>query len=238
LSHDAYIHLAPLGAAAHADRERELLPQLAPAEQIRYRGFGADVRRQAWLAGRELLLAALLHVQGAAEPAALLTEAHGGVRYARGGWHLNLSHSGGWLAAAVASVPVGIDIERLRPRAVAAQTARVFCPREAERLALEPDPLPSFWRLWTLKEAACKAAGLTVWDALRRVCFDLETERCEVTPPVPAGPWRFIYGSFASDWRLALALRTGGRPDAACWRREGAGWARMELSDPGVVAAG
>lgn len=235
MAQHADIHLAALDASAHVERERELLPRLAPVEQERYRGFSAETRRQTWLAGRELLLAAIAHKHGAVHPVLLRTEAYGGVSYGHDGVHLNLSHSGEWLAAAVAEAPVGIDIERLRPRAVTAQAARVFCPKEAARLAQEAEPLPLFYRLWTLKEAACKAAGLTIWDALHQVCFDLEAGRCHLQPPFPAGPWHFIYGGFAPDWRLALALR-GGDPALTCWRREGKTWMRIELSQPGSVA--
>ena len=235
MAQHAHIHLAPMDAAAHMERERRLLPRLAAAEQARYRSFSAELRRQTWLAGRELLLATLEHSRGTADPALLLTAEHGGVHYAGGDLHLNLSHSGEWLAAAAADLPVGIDIERLRPRAVAAQAARVFCPEEAERLAREADPLPLFYRLWTLKEAACKAAGLTIWDALHRVCLDLETGRCRLEPPFQAGPWHFIYGDFAPDWRLGLALQGGDRA-VTCWRQEGGGWTRMDLAHSGSVA--
>ena len=231
----ADLYLAPLDAAAHAARERTLLPQLAATEQARYRTFSAESRRQTWLAGRELLLAAVARLHGEAEPALLLTQGHGGVAYGDGRMHLNLSHSGGWLAAAVAHVPVGVDIERLRPRAVTSQAARVFCPAEALRLAEEADPVPLFYRLWTLKEAACKAAGLTIWDALHQICFDLETGRSSRAPAFPPGPWHFMYGDFAPGWRLALAFR-GGYPEVTCWRREGAEWSQLALSGAGIVA--
>lgn len=231
----ADIHLAALDTVAHAAREQRLLPRLAATEQLRYRGFSTEARRQTWLAGRELLLAALHHARGEADPALLLTGEHGGVCYAQGRVHLNLSHSGAWLAAAVADVPVGIDIERVRPRAVTDQAARVFCPREAEHLARDADPLPLFYRLWTLKEAACKAAGLSIWDALHRACFDLEAGTCSLVPPFPAGPWQFIYGDFAPDWRLALACH-GGDAESTCWRREATDWIRVELSGRGIVA--
>lgn len=233
----ADVHLAPLDTTAHADREQRLLPRLAAAEQARYRAFSAETRRQTWLAGRELLLAVLVRAQGEADPALLLTAEHGGVRYGDGRVHLNLSHSGEWLAAAAASVPVGIDIERLRPRAVTGQAAKVFCPKEAAHLAQEADPLPLFYRLWTLKEAACKAAGLSIWDALHRACFDLEAGRGRLAPPFPKGPWHFWYGDFAPGWRLAVGLC--GASDAselACWSRDGAAWNRLELSGAGAVA--
>ena len=229
------IHLAALDTVAHAAREQRLVPQLAAAEQARYRSFGAEARRRTWLAGRELLLAAVAHLDGGLEPALLLTEEHGGVRYGDGRIHVNLSHSGEWLAAAVAAAPVGVDIERLRPRAAVAQAARVFCPGEAARLAEEADPLPLFYRLWTLKEAACKAAGLTIWDALHRVCFDLEADRCILAPSFPPGPWHFVYGDFAPGWRLALALR-GEIHEVNCWRHERGGLTQMALMDGGVVA--
>ena len=235
----AHIHLAPLDTASHAERETTLLPRLAAAEQARYREFSAETRRHTWLAGRELLLAALAHTQGDADPARLLTAEHGGVRYSEAQVHLNLSHSGAWLAAAVADLSVGIDIERLRPRGMVAQAARVFCAREVQHLAGEIDPLPRFYRLWTLKEAACKAVGLTVWDALRRACFDLDVGRCHLSPPFPAGSWHFVYGDFAADWCLALALHgADDAPEVACWHRDGAAWRRMALSDPGTVAGG
>lgn len=230
------IHLAPLEETSHAERERGLLPQLAPAEQARYRAFGAEVRRRTWLAGRELLLQALAHACGEAEPSLLLTAPQGGVCYADSPLHLNLSHSGTWLAAAVAPVPVGVDIERLRPRAVATQAARLFCPNETGRLAADPDSLATFYRLWTLKEAACKAVGLSVWDALHNACFDLETGHCTLTPPFPRGPWRLIYATFATDWYLAVALRAA-ECELSCWRRERGGWISVTMSGTGVVAA-
>jgi 4'-phosphopantetheinyl transferase len=224
---------------AHGARERELLPRLAPQEQARYRAFGAEARRRFWLAGRELLCTAVARLAGEVDAAALLTEDHGGVRYAKHGLHLNLSHSGDWFAAACATSPVGIDIEQVRPRAVTTQAERVFCAGEAEALERGADPLTGFYRLWTLKEAACKAAGLTMWDALQHVCFDLGTSACRLTPPFPAEAWHFMHGSFAPAWRLALAQRgSAAAPRIACWRRNGTHWNRAELSDLAYVAGG
>ncbi len=229
LDHDTHILLCEIDAGRHAARERELLPRLAPREQARYRAFEAEPRRRSWLAGRELLCAAVTRALGAVDAAALLTEESGGVAYAAGGVHLNLSHSGDRFAAACAPTPVGIDIERVRPRAVTTQPERVFCAGEAAALERDTDPLTGFYRLWTLKEAACKAAGLTVWDSLRHVCFDLDAGRCRLSPPFPGGDWHFLQGSFAPAWQLALATR-GAVPQVRCWRRDGAGWEHIELA--------
>ena len=237
MAHDADIFISELDPSAHAARERELLPQLAPEEQARYRAFSALARRRSWLAGRELLLKALTRTLGAVDATALLTDATGGVRHARGEVFLNLSHSGDLLAAAVAKVPVGVDIERLRPRAVTAQAARMFCATEMPHFEAQSDPLLAFYRLWTLKEAACKAAGLTVWDALRHVCFDLDASRCRLSAPFPPGPWRFMHAGLEPDWRLALAWRGDGDISrVSCWRHRGGGWVEQPLQHVAFVA--
>jgi phosphopantetheinyl transferase len=238
LDQDADIFLAGLDPGTHVVRERELLPRLAPEEQARYHSFSAEPRRHTWLAGRELLLAALAHRAGEPDAAALLTEASGGVRYAGGRVYLNLSHSGEWLAAAVSRVPVGIDIERLRPRAVAAQVERIFCEDETRWLKRQAEPLLAFYTLWTLKEAACKAAGLTIWDALRSACFDPESGRCSLSPPFPTGDWCFLHASFQPGWRLALALYgLAGTPRVGYLRRSDERWEESPLPDAARVTA-
>jgi phosphopantetheinyl transferase len=239
LTHDTQILLSEMDPGAHGTRERALLPRLATQEQARYRAFGAEARQRSWLAGRELLCAAVARVAGEVDAAALLTQDHGGVGYAEGGLHLNLSHSGDWLAAACATSPVGVDIERVRPRAVTGQAARVFCAGEAKALERDPDPLTGFYRLWTLKEAACKAAGLTMWDSLRHACFDLGAGACRLTPPFPAGAWHFMHGSFAPAWRLALAQHgSAAAPRISCWQRSAGTWICAELSDTAYLAGG
>lgn len=219
-----------LDATGHAERERRLLPRLHAEEQARYRGFGAAARQESWLAGRELLLAALGQELDEVDAAALRTAGSGGIRYDSATIHLNLSHSGALLAAAVAPRPVGIDIERVRPRTVAAQVERVFCPVEAQafsRLSNEAR-LQRFFQLWTLKEAACKAAGLSIWDGLGGACFDLDTGRCRLSPPFPAGPWRLLHGGFDTGWRLAVAVRDASL-ELSC-RRGGPGtWHELRL---------
>ena len=84
--------------------------------------------------------------------------------------HVSLSHRLGWVAAAVAGVPVGVDLECERPaRSDAAERAA---------LMLAPDEIPAWQALpiderdaallarWTAKEAWFKASptGSAPWD--------------------------------------------------------------------------
>jgi len=221
----------PLDPAGHAGRERTLLPRLAAAEQARYATFAAPQRRVTWLAGRALLLALLERSQGHADPLRLITAESGGVAYAPD-IHLNLSHSGERLLAALAPVPVGVDLERVRPRAAAGEAARLFCPTEAVTLAAleEPARLTAFYRLWTLKESACKAAGLSVWDGLRHACFDLATREAQLSPPFPSGNWGFLQAALSLDWPWALAWQ-GGAAEVEHRHLSAGGWEDVPLAD-------
>ena len=75
---------------------------------------------------------------------------------------LSLSHSGDWLAIALATVPVGIDVELpRRQRDLHALARFTFSPEEVARLDGLEDAAYSgaFHRLWTLKEARGKRLG-------------------------------------------------------------------------------
>lgn len=224
--------LTELDTAGHAERQAMVLPRLHVEEQARYHGFAAEARRHAWLAGRALLLAALEQATGDIDAGALRTAASGGVVYAAAPLYLNLSHSGTLLAAAVSSRPVGVDIERVRPRNVVTQADRVFCAGEARALDALQDAarLERFFQLWTLKEAACKAAELSIWDGLSNACFDLDAGTCRFAPPFPTGPWRLMQGGFDTDWRLAVAVRSESL-DLSC-RRVNAGVWHDQTLDP------
>lgn len=233
------LSFADFKEAEHARRECELLPRLHAAEQARYHGFRHLRRRRIWLAGRELLLAALACQLSYVEVAALRTDASGAVRYGRGNLHLSLSHSGEVLAAALADVPIGVDVERPRPRACIAQAGRLFAPAEARYLrALVPAARPAkFYSLWTLKEAFAKAAGISIWDALRNAEFDLQAQRLRLSVPLAKHAWNCVHAEIMQACQVALVAQSRGRPlKLECWRRMTAGeWTLESLIAPAAL---
>lgn len=75
----------------------------------------------------------------------------------------NMSHSGSWLAVAVAIHPVGVDLEiaSSRPRPWLKLAERFFTATETLWLQNQPDAEHAnlFLQMWTQKEATLKAVG-------------------------------------------------------------------------------
>ena len=226
--------------ASIATAEASLLPRLHPAEQARYRGFGHADRRRSWLAGRALMLAALERVCDRVDAAALRTAGSGGVQYADGAWYLNLSHSRGLVGVALAAVPVGLDIEWPRPRLAVDAAERVYTPDESRELAALPPEqrLDAFYTFWTLKEAACKALGLQLWQGLRHARYDLAGGRFFPESPFPTGGWVCLHARLQDGARLALAARTAPPLELECLRLAApGGWNKETLVQPAWVYA-
>jgi 4'-phosphopantetheinyl transferase len=221
LNSNAQIMLMDRALYAGTDLEQIVLPQLHADEQARYRAFTNLERRRNWLAGRALLLAALQHELGEVDPAALRTRPEGGVCYGAAGINLNLSHSGDWFAVALSRNPVGIDIEWPRPRKLIENVADYFAEEEVVYLQALPEAQrqQAFYRFWTLKEAACKSVGLSLWQTLRHTVIDLASRRVVCAPPFPAGSWSFLSARLEPGWCLAIAIHGVSRAiDANCRR--------------------
>lgn len=75
-------------------------------------------------------------------------------------FHFNVSHSGQWVICAAHHLPVGIDVEHIKP--VDFDIAKRFFTEDEYSDLLNMDSslrLPYFYELWTLKESYIKAVG-------------------------------------------------------------------------------
>ena len=149
--------IGPLAAAADG------LPAAvwSPAEQARLDRITSAKRRAEFLAGRWLMRRLLAATHGGEPARWMLSAPEDGPPSCSElpGLHLGLSHSGDWVAAAVSTAPVGIDLETPgRPRDVLALADAVCGDAERERLrALDGVARDEAFRvLWTLKEAWLK----------------------------------------------------------------------------------
>ncbi len=82
------------------------------------------------------------------------------------GLHFNISHSGDCFAMAFDAAPIGIDVERVRPRArLEALAARIMCPAQLAAFRERGCPLDEFYCCWCAAEALVKQAGGSIWQA-------------------------------------------------------------------------
>lgn len=122
--------------------------------------------------------------------------------------NFNLSHSGQWGLVGVSRLPIGVDVERLRPINGLDLARRFFAKREAENLdskelagVPEREHRAAFYACWTRKEAVVKAIGLGLSFPLDKFSVTL--------PPDPPAVEEFAHdGVVASDWTL-LHLEPG-----------------------------
>lgn len=183
----AGVHLWRLSLDAHGDEWRErLMPILSADERLRAAQLRFDVHRRRYVvcrAGLRMLIARYLetspqeirfeygpHGKPALPPPAAL--------------QFNVSHCDDIaLVAVTRDDPVGIDVERVNPAADHLAIAKYcFTPGELSMLGeLSPaDRVAAFCRLWTHREAICKAAGVGVAGLTPSAAFDELAAGCIV----------------------------------------------------------
>lgn len=109
----------------------------------------------------------------------------------------SISHSGGLaLCALSGDGPVGVDVERVRPRKAGLFD---YALSPAERAAFD-GTWEDFYRLWTLKESWCKREDIPLYPP----------RRLEMPPPCP-------YESYSGEgWRAAVCC-SGPVPREIVW---------------------
>lgn len=196
-------------------------PLLAVEERERAAKISREPARRHFVLTRGLLRAVLSRY---------LRVSPGGLAFARGqhgkprlagsepdrGLVFNVSHTHHRMVVALAfDLRLGIDIERWRPLGDAAGlAARCFAPDELSYWNQLPEAqrLPELFRLWTLKEALCKAVGRGLGLGMQRCVFDCSSQPPRLidwpdTDSIPVPKWFFreleglrdMSGTIASD---------------------------------------
>ncbi|MBW1604377.1 4'-phosphopantetheinyl transferase superfamily protein [Streptomyces sp. JJ66] len=157
------------------ERHREAAARLAPDlldahEHERVTRFFHDQDRDLYRTSHvalRLLLAAHLALPPAEIPFTRLPcpgcgDPHGRPAVTGAAVHHSLSHTGGLAVIALATTPVGVDVERLPSIDTVTTTARSLHPRETTELAATPpaEAPAAFARAWTRKEAYLKGLGI------------------------------------------------------------------------------
>lgn len=84
--------------------------------------------------------------------------------------HFNISHSGRWLAVALAQKAIGIDIEKIQqPFSLHAVMQDYFSSAERDFVTQSQNPLSSFFKIWTRKEALIKAMDHAIDEDIRHL---------------------------------------------------------------------
>ncbi|MFF8377908.1 4'-phosphopantetheinyl transferase family protein [Streptomyces sp. NPDC015661] len=156
---------------AHQDTVSRYAPLVLATEELaRAEEFRRSGDRATYLCahvGLRRLLGAHLDiapraVSVARAPCPCCGEPHGRPVLPDGRLHFSLSHCEGLSLIAVATSPVGVDIERVPAPHTVAEASEVLHPAEAAELAaLTPALRPAaFARVWTRKEAYLKGLGV------------------------------------------------------------------------------
>lgn len=142
---------------------------LTDDELTRYQAISSSQRRQQFLAGHYLIrkMASRLYANTVEDWIYCVDDNNlRGVKCRQAGipeLHVSLSHSGDWIAAAISTSAIGIDIETYsKQRDFIAIASHVFSESETNLLkSLTPDQLnQQFYLYWTLKESVAKQYGV------------------------------------------------------------------------------
>ncbi|WP_405571493.1 4'-phosphopantetheinyl transferase superfamily protein [Streptomyces sp. NBC_01167] len=143
------------------------------------------------------------------EPCAHCGGPHGRPVVPGGEVHFSLSHTSGMVLLALASAPVGVDVEIVPNDGTITDVATQLHPRERTELAALPagERAFGFTRCWTRKEAVLKAAGVGLTEDVSVTYVGAGHRPAELTD------WLLTDLPVDAGYAAAVAIRAGG-PDA------------------------
>jgi 4'-phosphopantetheinyl transferase len=130
----------------------------------------------------------------------------------------NLSHTRGFVACAISSVRVGLDVERIHPETKFIEIAEHFFHSEETSTLKTLSPHEAavrFIELWTLKEALLKGLGIGISEQLQKTLVDIK-DSGPICIQAPAGVkpdgWKFAILAPEKNLRLAVAVESVNPP--------------------------
>lgn len=125
----------------------------------------------------------------------------------KGNIHFNISHSRQWGVCVIDdNSPVGVDIEEVIPLDI---ESMVKCFSDVEQKALlqmpKEDQLPTFYRLWVLKESYVKKLGLGLSKALDSFIFHTDFQGVSVRDKQGVNRTHYFYeANIGKHYKLAI----------------------------------
>ena len=232
---DGVVRLWTVDIGSLGEDSDRLLALLAPDERDRAGGMASAAASRRFVAARAAMRA-VLGAETGAEPESLRLEYgdRGKPRLTgEGELRFNVSHSGGLALVALArGREVGVDVERIRPRARLDGIARrSFSTAEVEALARggEEHRLERFYAVWTAREAFVKATGRGLGAAPESFSTPPPSEgRDEPAPIVEGG---------REESRFSLVRLAPAPGYSAAVVASGSGWRLERRALPGALAA-
>ena len=149
-----------------------VLAEMTPDRRVRIGSMSAGGARRLSLLAELLARGQAARLLGGDAQDYRIQDGPGGKPLLLGGEaYVSLSHAGTFAAAAAARMPVGVDIERLRPIPEAVLRRVCSAGELAFLKAAGEAAYPTLsLRLWTMKEAWGKLSGVGVFTSRRFIC--------------------------------------------------------------------
>lgn len=121
----------------------------------------------------------------------------------------SLSHSHGHAALLVANaqIPLGVDIEKIKPRDFGALAEWVCTVEEQHYLAASNRQAEAFYRLWCIKEALIKAAALNFPADMPRVGYTFVQNKISGLRVDGENGWHGVSARLGEDFALACVWK-------------------------------
>jgi 4'-phosphopantetheinyl transferase len=120
----------------------------------------------------------------------------------------NISHSGKWVVCSIHNLPIGIDVEHIKPIDVSI-AEKFFTKQEFNELTCknEAEKMHYFYDLFTLKESYIKAEGKGLSIPLDSFIIKIDENSISVSPINESVKYYFRQYCIDEEYRLSICAR-------------------------------